>query len=76
FCVAENMILEAYDLGVASAIIGRAEMTFDNDCGRDLMKTWEIPEDYTARAFVILGYIDGEYPAVKPRKDGRVRIVR
>ncbi|MBQ9153487.1 MAG: nitroreductase family protein [Solobacterium sp.] len=76
FCVAENMILEAYDLGVASAIIGRAEMTFDNDFGRDLMKTWEIPEDYTARAFVILGYIDGEYPAVKPRKEGRVRIVR
>lgn len=27
FCAAENMILEAYDLGVASAIIGRAEMT-------------------------------------------------
>lgn len=76
FCIAENMILEAYDLGVASAIIGRAEMTFDNEFGKQLMKDWGIPEDYTARAFVILGYIDGEYPPVKPRKEGRIRIVR
>lgn len=76
FCSAENMILEAYDLGVASAIIGRAEMTFDNEFGRELMKEWEIPEDYTARAFVILGYIDGEYPPLKPRKENRIRIVR
>ncbi len=76
FCCAENMILEAADLGVAAGIIGRAEKTFDTDLGRRLMKEWDIPEDYIARCFVILGYIDGPYPAVKPRKEGRIRIVR
>ena len=76
FCCAENMILEAADLNVASAIIGRAEQTFDTELGRKLMKEWDIPEDYIARCFVILGYIDGLYPSVKPRKEGRIRIVR
>lgn len=76
FCCAENMILEAADLGVASAIIGRAEQTFDTDPGRQLMKEWDIPEDYIARCFVLLGYIDGPYPSMKPRKEGRIQIVR
>ncbi|MDO4194365.1 MAG: nitroreductase family protein [Erysipelotrichaceae bacterium] len=76
FCSAENMILEAYSLNVSSAIIGRAEMTFDNDSGRELMKEWEIPENYTARCFVILGYLDGPYPSMKPRKENRIRIIR
>ncbi len=76
FCSAENMILEASSIGVSSAIIGRAEMTFDNDFGRNLMKEWDIPEDYTARCFVILGYLDGPYPSVKPRKENRIRIIR
>ena len=75
-CSAENMILEAYSLDVSSAIIGRAEMTFDNDFGKELMKEWEIPENYTERCFVILGYLDGAYPSMKPRKENRIRIVR
>lgn len=76
FCCAQNMILEAADLQVASAIIGRAEKTFDTELGARLMKEWEIPEDYIARCFVLLGYIDGPYPSMKPRKEGRVKIVR
>jgi nitroreductase len=76
FCSAENMLLEASDLGVASTIIGRAEMTFESDLGKRLMKEWNIPEDYIARCFVILGYIDGPYPSMKPRKEGRIQIIR
>ena len=76
FCAAENILLAASSLGIGSAIIGRAEETFDCEYGRDLMKEWEIPEDYTARCFVILGYIDGPYPSMKQRKDGRLRVIR
>lgn len=76
FCCAENMILEAADLHVASAIIGRAEQTFNTDLGKKLMKEWEIPEDYIARCFVILDYLDGPYPSLKPRREGRIRIIR
>ena len=76
FCTAENMILEATDLGVASAIIGRAEETFESEYGRTLMDEWGIEPDYTARCFVLLGYIDGVYPSMKPRKENRVRTIR
>lgn len=76
FCAAENMIFEAYDPGVASLIIGCAEMTFDIEFGRQLMQEWKIPEYYTERAFVIPGYIDGEYPAAKSGKEERIWIVR
>ena len=75
FCCAQNMLLEAYDIGVGSAIIGRAEQTFESELGQKLMKDWDIPEDYIARCFVILGYTDGPYPAIKPRKENRVKIV-
>lgn len=30
FCCAENMVLAAYELGIASCIVARAEETFDN----------------------------------------------
>lgn len=76
FCVAENMLVAASSLGIGSAIIGRAEQTFDNEYGRQLMREWNIPEDYTARCFVIPGYIDGPYPSMKPRKEDRIRIIR
>ncbi len=75
FCCAENMVLEATELGIASCITARAEETFDNDIGRELLKKWGIPENFIARAFVLLGYCEGEYPQSKPRRDGRVVIV-
>jgi len=40
-----------------------------------LLKEWDVPEGYVARCFVILGYVNGEYPSVKPRKDGRYKII-
>ena len=75
YCCAENMVLEAYNLGIASSIIARGEETFDNEIGKELLKEWNVPEGYIARCFVILGYIDGEYPQSKPRKDGRSKII-
>lgn len=75
FCMAENMILQATELGIASCIISRGYETFDNEEGRKLMKKWEVPEGYTCQCFVILGYIDGERPRRKPRKPGRIKIM-
>ena len=75
FCCAQNMVLEAANLGVASCIIARGEETFDNEIGRALLKEWGIPETDTARCFVILGYCDGDYPKVKPRKENRFLII-
>jgi nitroreductase len=75
FCMAENMVLEAYNLGINSCIIARGEETFEGEEGEKILKEWEIPENYIARAFVLLGYVDGEYPNFKPRKEGRCKII-
>lgn len=75
FCMAENMILQAAELGISSCIISRGEETFASDEGKALLKEWEIPENYSAVCFVILGYIDGEQPHTKPRRADRIKII-
>ncbi len=75
FCCAENMVLQAAELGIASCIISRGEETFASDEGQALLREWGVPENYSAICFVILGYIDGEQPSFKPRKENRVKIV-
>lgn len=72
FVCAENMVLEAYALGVSSVIVGRAEATFQNPNMQAYLATWGLDEDYMPLVFVCLGYINGEYPKEKPRNDGRV----
>ena len=75
FCIAENMVLEATNLGISSCMVARGEETFDNDFGRELLKKWEIPDEWIARCFVLLGYSDGEYPTGKARKIERIKII-
>lgn len=75
FCCAENMVLEATELNLASCIIARAEATFATPEGQALQKEWGVPDDYEARCFVLLGYCRGDYPAEKPRKPGRSFII-
>ncbi len=75
FCCAETMLMEAFDLGISSCIVSRAEETFDSEAGTALLREWGVPENYIARCFVTLGYCDGEYPKAKPRKENRSRII-
>lgn len=75
FCCAETMLMEAYDLGISSCIVSRAEETFDNEAGAAFLKEWGVPENYVARCFVTLGYCDGPYPKSRPRKENRSKII-
>ncbi len=75
FCCAENMVLEATELGLASCIVARGEETFAGPEGKAFLQQWNIPENYEARCFVLLGYCRGEYPAEKPRRSGRSLII-
>jgi nitroreductase len=75
FCMAENMVLEAYSLNINSCIIARGEETFEGEVGQKILEDWDIPKNYIARAFVILGYVDGDYPNIKPRKERRYKII-
>ena len=71
FVCAQNMVLEAMDLGVSSCIVGRAEDTFAVPEMAALLKDWGVAEDFQPMVFVCLGYIDGPYPGIKPRNEGR-----
>lgn len=75
FCIMENMILQATELGIASCIISRGHETFHSEEGRRFMREWQVPQGYVCEGFVILGYINGEQPHRKPRKQGRIKIV-
>lgn len=75
FCCAENMVLMATELGISSCIVARGEETFDNEVEAAMLQEWGVPENYIARCFVLLGYVNGEYPGEKPRKTGRCKIV-
>lgn len=75
YCCAENMVLEATELGLASCIVARGEETFAGSEGKAFLQQWNIPENYEAMCFVLLGYCRGEYPAEKPRRSGRSLII-
>lgn len=75
FCCAQNMVLEAYHLGVSSVIVGRAEATFAQPGMQELLDRWGLDPEYMPIVFVCLGYIDGEYPKVKARNEGRTIFV-
>lgn len=75
FCIAENMVLMATSLGIASCIVARGEDTFRSVYGKTLLEQWHVPEGFVCRAFVLLGYVDGEYPSVKTIREGRAVIV-
>ena len=75
FVCAENMVLEAQALGVSSVIVGRAEATFSKPDMQELLDKWGLDPEYMPIVFVCLGYIDGPYPAIKARHEGRTIFV-
>lgn len=72
FVCAQNMTLEAMDLGISSCIVGRAEATYEHFEVQELWEKWGIDEHYIPMVFVCLGYIRGAYPQIKPRNEGRI----
>ena len=64
-----NLMNAAAALGLGSCWINRAMELFDRPEGKELLKKWGLPETYRGVGNCILGYVDGELPAPKPRKD-------
>ena len=63
-----NLMNAAWAIGVGSCWINRAKELFDMPEGKELLKKWGLPETLRGVGNCILGYIDGEIPAPKPRK--------
>lgn len=67
-----NMMLAAYSLGVDSCWIHRAREVFETEEGRALKAKWGLGDNYIGIGHCILGYRDCDYPAPKPRREGRI----
>jgi len=64
-----TLMQAAHSLGVGSCWIHRAREVFASKEGKDLLKSWGIPENYIGIGHCILGYPkDGTEPMAKPRK--------
>ena len=70
-----NLMNAAYSLGLGSCWIHRAKEEFETDEGKELLKEWNISENYEGIGHCILGYPE-EKSEAKPRKDGYIRFVK
>ena len=73
--VMENLQLAAHALGLGACWIHRAKETFDQPEWKEFLKKLGIEGEYEGIGNCVIGYPDGEVPAVKPRKEGRVYYV-
>ena len=68
----EQLILKATELGLGSCWIHRAKEEFESSWGRELLASLGIEDEYEGIGHCALGYVDGDYPDVIPRKENRV----
>ena len=72
----ENMMLAATSLGLGSCWIHRAKEMFELPEGKEILKNLGIEGEYEGIGNCIIGYPDGEFPPVKPRKENRVYYIK
>ena len=71
-----NLMLAAHDLGIGSCWIHRAKEEFESEEGKQVLESLGITGDYIGVGHCALGFTDGAYPDVIPRKDNRVYYIR
>ncbi len=67
-----NLMLAAHELGVGSCWVHRAKEEFERPEGKAILDELGIEGDYEGIGHCILGYVDGEYPAARERKENWV----
>lgn len=67
-----NLMLAAHDFGIGSCWIHRAKEEFESEEGKAILKELGIEGDYEGIGHCVLGYVDGEYPEIPPRKENWV----
>ena len=66
-----NLMNAAYELGLGSCWIHRAQQMFAGDEGKALLRKWGLREDLKGVGNCILGYPE-EVPEARPRREGRI----
>ncbi|MBE6711791.1 MAG: nitroreductase family protein [Ruminococcaceae bacterium] len=67
-----NLMLAAHELGIGSCWIHRAKEEFERPEGKQILADLGIEGDYEGIGHCILGYVDGDYPDARERKDNWV----
>ncbi len=67
-----NLMLAAHELGIGSCWIHRAKEEFDSPEGKQILADLGIEGDYEGIGNCILGYVDGDYPEARERKENWV----
>ena len=67
-----NLMLAAHSLGVASCWIHRAREVFDMPEWREWLRSIGVSDEYEGIGNCVIGFAEGEYPAPKEIKEGRV----
>ena len=70
-----NLMLAAHELNIGSCWIHRAKEVFEREEWKQWLKSLGLNGEYEGIGNCVLGYVDGEYPGVLPRKEGRVYFV-
>ena len=71
-----NLMLAAHELGIGSCWIHRAKEEFESEEGKQILEGLGITGNYIGVGHCALGFTDGAYPDVIPRKDNRVYYIR
>ncbi len=75
-CAIENMAIAAKSLGIDSCIIGQTRYMYHQANQVDINRLLKIPEGYEHDCSICFGYIDGDAPEPKPRKQDLVDYIR
>ena len=67
-----NLLNAAHAQGLGSCWIHRAKEVFETEEGKAILKGLGIEGNYVGIGNCILGYIDGDYPEARPRKENYV----
>ena len=70
-----NLMLAAHELGIGSCWIHRAKEVFEQPEWKEWLVYLGIEGEYEGIGNCVLGYVDGEYPDVLERKEGRMFFV-
>lgn len=71
-----NLMNAAHAKGLGSCWIHRAKEVFESEEGKRILAELGIEGDYVGIGNCILGYVDGDYPEAKPRKENWVYWVK
>ena len=70
-----NLMLAAHSLGIASCWIHRAREVFELPEWREWLRSIGVGNEYEGIGNCVIGYADGEYPAAKEIREGRIFFV-